>query len=135
MRIAPFFMPNTEQLVGAGLLAKASVQSAIQGLTHRFREQARSHGSLVWNRKLAQKKGRPKSPKMPCVLVVAGKTYGFLRLCASFQMNNPKPAKNTTMRPTVNTPANTTLSKNMTGLLILPLLRWVQVNQSGLDGN
>ncbi|MBT2342208.1 hypothetical protein J7E36_24090, partial [Pseudomonas fluorescens] len=84
---------------------------------------------------ILQKKGRPKSPKMPCVLVVAGKTYGFLRLWASFQMNNPNPAKNTNMRPTVNTPANTTLSKNMTGLLVLPLLRWVQVNQSGLKEN
>jgi hypothetical protein len=72
---------------------------------------------------------------MPCVLVAAGKTYGFLRLCASFQMNNPKTAKNTNMKPTVNIPANTTLSKNMTDLLVLPLLRWVQVNQSGLDEN
>jgi hypothetical protein len=38
----------------------------------------------------------------------------FLRLFASFQIKNPNPAKNRTMRPTVRTPANTTLSKNMT---------------------
>ncbi|CAN1599563.1 hypothetical protein LOY35_06935 [Pseudomonas sp. B21-028] len=82
---------------------------------------------------LAQKKGRPKSPKMPCVLVAAGKTYGFLRLCASFQMNNPKTAKNTNMKPTVNIPANTTLSKNMIGLLVPPLLCWSNVNQSNRD--
>jgi hypothetical protein len=43
-----------------------------------------------------QKKGQPKSPKMPCVLIKPGKTY-FLRLCASFQIKNPNPAKNRTM--------------------------------------
>ena len=48
----------------------------------------------------------------------------FLRLFASFQIKNPNPAKNRTMRPTVRTPANTTLSKNMTGLLAPALLRW-----------
>ena len=50
---------------------------------------------------------------MPCVLIKPGKTY-FLRLFASFQIKNPNPAKNRTMSPTVRTPANTTLSKNMT---------------------
>ena len=60
-----------------------------------------------------KKKGQPKSPKMPCVLIQSRKDY-FLRLCASFQIKNPNPAKNRTMRPTVRTPANTTLSKNMT---------------------
>ncbi len=48
----------------------------------------------------------------------------FLRLCASFQIKNPNPAKNRTISPTVRTPANTTLSKNMTGLLAPALLRW-----------
>ena len=52
---------------------------------------------------------------MPCVLITSGKNYD-LRLCESFQIKSPNPAKNITMRLTVSTPANTTLSKNMTGL-------------------
>ncbi|UDI95757.1 hypothetical protein I5961_06425 [Pseudomonas sp. IAC-BECa141] len=63
------------------------------------------------------------------------KNQRFLRLFASFQIKNPNPAKNRTIRPTVRTPANTTLSKNMTGLLAPALLRWNQVNQSGRRRN
>jgi len=36
-------MGNTTILVGAGLLAKKECQSTLSCLTHRFREQARSH--------------------------------------------------------------------------------------------
>jgi hypothetical protein len=57
---------------------------------------------------------------MPCVLITSRKTYGFFRLCESFQIKNPNPAKKTNMRLTVSTPAITTLSKNMTRLLLLP---------------
>jgi hypothetical protein len=79
-----------------------------------------------------QKKGQPKLPKMPCVLIASRKTYGFFRLCASFQIKNPNPAKNRTMRLTVSTPANTTLSKNMTGLLRLPCCDGAKLtNQAG----
>ncbi len=69
---------------------------------------------------LQAKKGQPKLPKMPCVLITSRKNYGYFRLCESFQIKSPNPAKNTNMRLTVSTPAITTLSKNMTRLLYLP---------------
>jgi hypothetical protein len=75
------------------------------------------------------KKGQPKLPKMPCVLITSRKTYGFFRLCESFQIKNPNPAKNTNMRLTVSTPAITTLSKNMTRLLQLPCCDGIKLSK------
>ncbi len=70
-----------------------------------------------------QKKGATEvAPK--CLACPSIQKNHFLRLCASFQIKNPNPAKNRTISPTVRTPANTTLSKNMTGLLAPALLRW-----------
>ena len=65
----------------------------------------------------AKKKGNRSRPK--CLACSSIQKNHFLRLFASFQIKNPNPAKNRTMRPTVSTPAKTTLSKNMTGLLNL----------------
>ncbi|PSL90696.1 hypothetical protein C7U57_28795 [Pseudomonas sp. R9.37] len=42
-RAAPIYRMHCDPTVGAGLLAKAVVQSAHVSLTHRLREQARSH--------------------------------------------------------------------------------------------
>ena len=64
-----------------------------------------------------KKKGQPKSPKMPCVLI--NPEESLLALIRVLPDKNSNPAKNRTMRPTVSTPAKTTLSKNMTGLLNL----------------
>ena len=44
-------MANHKTHVGAGLLAKASVQPILMGLTYRIREQARSHSSFVSTKK------------------------------------------------------------------------------------
>jgi hypothetical protein len=89
-------------------------------MLNRHREQALLLQGLVYTFQIAgKKKGQPKLPKMPCVLIASRKTYGFFRLCESFQIKNPNPAKNRTMRLTVSTPAITTLSKNMTRLLHL----------------
>jgi len=46
-RAAPIYLMHCDPTVGAGLLAKAVAQSAHVSLTHRFREQARSHFDRV----------------------------------------------------------------------------------------
>ena len=62
-----------------------------------------------------KKRGNRSRPKMPCVPIKSRRTH-LRRLCASFQIKKTNPAKNSTKSPTVRTPANTTLSKNMTDL-------------------
>ena len=47
--VAHHFVTCAKEPVGAGLLAKASIQLALIGLMHRFREQARSHSGMVLN--------------------------------------------------------------------------------------
>src|SRR3990167_8778433 len=49
-------------------------------LSGRLRKQAHSHSPPLPNRR--RKKGQPKLPKMPCVLITSRKNYG-LRLCES----------------------------------------------------
>ncbi|PSL90743.1 hypothetical protein C7U57_29050, partial [Pseudomonas sp. R9.37] len=48
-RAAPIYRMHCDPTVGAGLLAKAVVQSTHVSLTYRFREQARSHKVTAFN--------------------------------------------------------------------------------------
>src|SRR5690606_22377707 len=96
--------PNYEDLKSAGTFEKS-----LHGLTQR--------GFPLAIKKQAQKKTGDRSRPKCLACSFIGKDQLLLVFLESFQMKYPYAAQTTTQRPAIRTPAKTTSSMNMSGLL------------------